>query len=303
MKKLFLFLALSFAIVSCEETDEIFPDDQTSDETTDDQTSDETTDDQTSDDTATYAVLTFEDADYKGTGNYLGYSDWSSLIDEQYYGAPLIYGEADENWNYNTDYNWYDEGNTELASEFLTGWYGTNFGSGGHAISNYTLAEVTDDPYYSYQLSVVATGNGGYNGSENFAMHYGYDEYAVYESNPDLPNFYFKDGTARVVDHMYVIASNILLNFIEVGYGEVVVSDEDYIILTAAGYDATGALTGTTTIDLVRNGAGLSSWTKFDLSSLGEVITVKFNVSGTTANNYGFCAPAYFAYDNVTVKL
>lgn len=276
MKKTLLLLATAATIFSCsKDDDEIVPDNST-----------------------IYETLTFEDADYLGSGNYLGYTDWSSLIDEEYYGAPLIYGESDaDSWSYNTTYNWYDEGNTELASQMLSG----GFSAGGHAISNYTLDELTADPYYSNQLSVVSSGNGGYASSENFAVHFGYDEDADYDSNPDLPNFYFKDGVERVVDHMYVKPTNLALYFYQNGDDYTSVSSDDYVVLTAAGYDSTGALTGTVSIDMLRDGVAMEDWTKFDLSSLGEVLTVKFNISGTPSNSWGFSVPAYFAYDNVTV--
>ncbi|MBQ1279682.1 MAG: hypothetical protein IIY14_01000, partial [Bacteroidales bacterium] len=53
-------------------------------------------------------TLTFE-------GDY-----WDSLIDDVQYGGPLLYGDMVTG----TDYNWYDQGNTELASELCD-----NYGS------------------------------------------------------------------------------------------------------------------------------------------------------------------------------
>lgn len=65
-------------------------------------------------------VLTFEDADYMGSGSYLGKKDWSSLIDSQQYGGPLLYPATAEKV-----YNWYDEANTGLASDLPN-----NYGDG-----------------------------------------------------------------------------------------------------------------------------------------------------------------------------
>ena len=66
-------------------------------------------------------VLTFEDADYKGSE---GANYWSSLISDGEYG------------NGNGRYSWDDENNTELA--FYPSYTALFPGYGGHAISNYT---------------------------------------------------------------------------------------------------------------------------------------------------------------------
>lgn len=46
----------------------------------------------------------------------------------------------------------------------------------------------------------------------------------------------------------------------------------------------------------------VTDWTKFDLSGLGKVTRVTFNVTGSSDNGYGFSQPAYFAYDDVAVR-
>lgn len=43
-------------------------------------------------------------------------------------------------------------------------------------------------------------------------------------------------------------------------------------------------------------------WTKWDLSVLGKVAKVDFNITGSSDNGYGFSQPAYFAYDDVAVR-
>ena len=46
----------------------------------------------------------------------------------------------------------------------------------------------------------------------------------------------------------------------------------------------------------------MMDWTKWDLSGLGKVLKVTFNVTGSSDNGYGFSQPAYFAYDDVAVR-
>ena len=46
----------------------------------------------------------------------------------------------------------------------------------------------------------------------------------------------------------------------------------------------------------------ITDWTKWDLSVLGEVVSIQFNVCGDNDNNYGFSQPAYLTYDDVAVR-
>ena len=49
---------------------------------------------------------------------------------------------------------------------------------------------------------------------------------------------------------------------------------------------------------------GVKEWTKWDLSSLGKVARVEFNLVGSEElyeSGYGLGAPGYFAYDDVAV--
>ena len=75
------------------------------------------------------------------------------------------------------------------------------------------------------------------------------------------------------------------------------------VYLTATGYDEYGTQVGQCTIYLVNGPDNIvDRWVKWDLSSLGEVYRVDFNVLGTSDNGYGFSQPAYFAYDDVAVR-
>lgn len=46
----------------------------------------------------------------------------------------------------------------------------------------------------------------------------------------------------------------------------------------------------------------ITTWTAWDLSSLGEVVEVKFDMTGDVENEYGFAMPTYYAIDDVTVE-
>ena len=247
--------------------------------------------------------LSFEDSDYKGTGNYIGKSDWSSLIDNPQYGGPLLYGQSGMG---PSDYNWYDENNTLLQQEFPTNWGTTCYWGGGHAISNYVDMDLTHGGF-QYQLAVYykdpATGNGGHNGSKNFCVHYGYTDNSGYASE-NLPYIYFGDGVARVVDHMYVTMTTYLANCVANGNGLTApAGEDDWVKLVAIGYDEDGNEVKTKPeFYLVGKTGNILEWSKWDLSALGKVVKIDFNVTGSNDNGYGFSQPAYFCYDDVAVR-
>ena len=253
-------------------------------------------------------VLTFEDSDYVGAGNMLGNKDWSSLIDNPEYGeGGLLYGEQMFVTSIKLGkYEWYDEGNTELAHKFLGGSFGTlDYAGGGHAISNYVETDLSKGDY-TRQLSVVVkdpnTGFGGYGGSENFAMHYGYIDNSGFGMTTNLPHIYFKDDTPRVIDHMYVAPNTYLANCVTNGNGLTdPLGNEGYVNIIAIGYNGDTKV-GELKFELANENGFIDKWTKWDLSSLGKVTKVEFNMEGDSDNGYGFSQPAYFAYDNVAVR-
>ncbi len=258
-------------------------------------------------------VLTFEDADYKGGANFAGGSDWSSLISDPQYGGPLLYGESGMGVSSVEEaYKWSDDNNTWLSNILSEGYGSWCYWSGGHAISNYGTSNIEAFGGFESQLTVFnkaagddvsQTGN-GHNGSNNFAMHYGYADNSGYGLGEDaLPTLRFADNTARVIDHMYVNNSTYALNCYVNGNSLTAnIGPDDWVKIVATGYN-NDEKTGTAEIYLC-NGPEeiIMDWTKFDLSVLGEVTKVTFNVTGSSDNGYGFSQPAYFAYDDVAVR-
>lgn len=269
-------------------------------------------------------VLTFEDgsekfAAYTITGydntTYSYYdhkvTSWNNLIDTPEYGGPLAYGDMGFNGEMRgCDYHWYDEGNTYLASELPTNYGSQVYWGGGHVISHYAAEDYTTYGTYNNQMTVFGVGQeydvtrtGGRNGSKNFAMHYGYKDGSDYNMTENLPYIYFGDGEARVIDHMWVNNSCYAISCYMDGNGLTAkIGEEDWVKVVATGYDADG---NTTTAEIyLCNGPDniVTDWTKWDLSSLGAVVMVEFNITGSSDNGYGFSQPAYFAYDDVAVR-
>ncbi len=257
-------------------------------------------------------VLTFEDADYKGGTNFAGGNDWSSLIDDPQYGGSLLYGSSGAGvYSEDEAYQWTDTGNTGLKHIFPYNYNAYCYWGGGHAISNYSTGDIETYGGFETQLTVYKKGvsglshtGGGHNGSDNFAVHYGYMDGSQFNKTENLPALTFADGSEHVIDHMYVNTTTYLLNCLVNGNGLTAkIGPDDWVKLVATGYDTKGTKTGETVIYLC-NGPDniIMDWTKWDLSSLGKVSKVTFNVTGSSDNGYGFSQPAYFAYDDVAVR-
>ena len=80
------------------------------------------------------------------------------------------------------------------------------------------------------------------------------------------------------------------------------IKEGDKFYITATGYNGENCV-GECAIYLVDGPDDIvKEWVKWDLSTLGKVSRIEFNVLGTSDNGYGFSQPAYFAYDDVAVR-
>ena len=213
-------------------------------------------------------------------------SKWDALVDSPQYGGPLLYGDMVSG----VDYNWYDQGNTELASELCESNGAAIYWNGGHAVSNYTGQPATTD--YTLQLAIPL--ESGHDGSKNFCVHNGFKS----EFSKNVGYFYFKDGTGRTIESMYVTNTSYYL-----GTVEPLATDSDWTKVTATGYNAEGSVTGTSEIYLTESGKSINEWTLWDLTGLGTPVRVEFDITSSIQNEYGMAAPGYFAYDDVTVRM
>ena len=235
-------------------------------------------------------VLTFEDADYKGTESNAS-TYWSDLIPSGPYG------------NGNARYSWYDEGNTELAYSVQYSLYGM----GGHAgVSNYVGSDLSQG-VFDHDLQAYNV-EGGHSGS-NFNVHFGYLDDSGMGMMDKLVFFEFGDEVARVIDHMWVTNTTYVYNNLANGVsdfgGNYTPSESSSLKIVAYGYKDYDTTEPTTAEFYLCEGLNyVSTWTKWDLSQLGEVVKVEFNLVGSEDmyGDYGFMLPGYFAYDDVAVR-
>lgn len=285
-------------------------------------------------------TLTFEDNDAKFEPYYLDYvydwsgkeiCTWSDLIDDVQYGGPLAYG------NYSSGdamYTWWDEGNTDLSHIFPDN-YGYCFWGGGHVISNYWGEGFDDEDrdkhiakYYGEDYVTDNAGNdqmlGWFNlqymipvpahSGENFVVHYGYKDFFSFVEN--LPELYFEDGEARVIDHMYVTNTNYTLNQLYMGVKSEAgnsfggnwtgLNDDAWLKIVAMGFENADDDEPISEVEfsLVEGVNVVTDWQKWDLTPLGAVAKVRFNFlySEEMGGKYGFTIPGYFAYDDIAVR-
>ena len=264
-------------------------------------------------------VLTFEDEDaefepYECTFNYaMSFYEETKFVEKwsDYIPTDTRYGSG------HGSYEWYDENNTELAfvKPTIDSWWGIS----GHAgISNYVGNDIKaegDEPSNLFMRDLEAFNvTGGANGSKNFCTQYGYldpDEYAtMYSPEGVLPGIQFYDKQPRVIDHMYVTNTTYAYGIITRGEcdfgGSYEYTDESTFKIVAYGYDSLEDTEPTITeFYLLNTGKRIiTDWTKWDLSVLGEVVRVEFNLVACYEGYgiYGLVIPAYFAYDDVAVR-
>ncbi|UCF91102.1 MAG: DUF4465 domain-containing protein [Desulfobacterales bacterium] len=84
--------------------------------------------------------------------------------------------------------------------------------------------------------------------------------------------------------------------------------DPDWFLLTVIGKDSQGEVTGTVEFYLAdyrfddnANDFLVDAWTRVDLSSLGEVASLEFELSSSDVGAFGMNTPAYFALDNLAL--
>lgn len=264
----------------------------------------------------TLRTLTFEDEDTKFEAYECEFYFPFNFMD------PYVY-QTVEKWsdyiprdgqygNGHGAYEWYDQGNTELAfiKPEIESWWGIS----GHAgISDYVGSDYVNEGNYMYDLQAYNV-TGGANGSKNFCSQYGYldpEEYATqYSPQGVLPGLQFYDGVARVIESMYVTNTTYAYKVLVSGEcdfgGSYEYTDDSTFKIVAYGYDSMDDTEPTIAeFYLLNTGKRMvTEWTKWDLSGLGEVVKVEFNLVACD-NGYGIYGnviPAYFAYDDIVVR-
>ena len=241
--------------------------------------------------------------------------EYTHLIDFEdprvadYLAGPTAQGEN----LYNDSYYGYDDEPTGLFM-LPTNESDYGFASGGIAISQWNdmTKGANSNEWWLNQCSVYysdpVTGKGGYKGSNTFAVHYGNNN-DYWDGRTQIT---FADNTKSCIfDHFYV--TNNTYAVLSMTYGDGFAhahsyENKDWFKLVVEGIAKGGGTTGKVEFYLsdfrTPTSPGIiTEWTPVDLSPLGEVTAILFDLQSSDDNGYGMATPAYFCFDNLAVKL
>ena len=214
---------------------------------------------------------------------------------EEYTLAANGHKDVDEAWVDNTETHLYSGtyafGNTpNKAYKAYT----------GYAICSDQSTEATDN----YNIDQFRSAAGGAYEGTNYAVAYysaPSDWFAGYTDPLTLTN----SAEPQTVTGFYITNTVYTLDAILNGdYASDAFAQGDYMSVTAKGYNG-AEKTGEVVFYLAdyrsentEEHFALSTWKWFDLSSLGAVTRVEFEIFTTKSDDYGFTTPTYFCLDN-----
>ena len=206
-------------------------------------------------------------------------------------------GPTSEGANTYEAYTGYHDPLTDIRFDSEGGDYGgTKYWSSGIAISKWT-DKVTEG--YINQCSVYS--DGGHSGSDVFGVSYG------------STSVYFNTTDAEyVIEEIWVVNSTYAALSMTNGdsFGAKIFSyaDGDWFKLTIKGYKSNSTIeTGTVEFYLAdfRTATSpgiITNWSKVDLTSLGKVHSIKFELSSSDVSAWGMNTPDYFCIDDIVVR-
>ncbi len=192
--------------------------------------------------------------------------------------------------------------------------YGTygGFISGDNYFANYEAAayyswegfaysNMTDTTTAGYTNQYSAITGGGVNGSDNYAVAF---TYTMWGQPAQTYNGYTTGEYAQTVTGFYVTNTTYAYLSMRDGDGYSTAFDEDdWFKLTIYGLDSSYEQTGNCVEFYLAEGTDiLSSWEWVDLSILGAVYGLEFELTSSDNSAYGMNTPAYFAMDNLTTS-
>ena len=181
----------------------------------------------------------------------------------------------------------FESGTFEFASGCMSDWdYWYWFGYANH----------TDNSYASLDDQWKNVVGGGYNGSANYGV--------AFAAEFNGPCYVTLLTEPAVVPGFYITNSSYAYNSLTGGDSFAKKFDKgDWFKLTITGYDAADAVTGTKDYYLadLRDEATayiINDWRYVDLSGLGAVAKIGFELSSSDTGDWGMNTPAYFCFDD-----
>ena len=196
-------------------------------------------------------------------------------------------------------------GADENNEMFSGGWLFTNtYWPEYSAWDGFTASNHTDLTQTGMDAQYTAATGAGYDGSTQYGVAYvmGYgvptDVYAADGQEHTVTGFY-------ITNNLWAYQSIMEGDYSSTPFGGTTGDDPDWFKLTATGKNASGQTIGTLDFYLAdyrfannEEDYVVDTWEWFDLSPLGAVHTISFELSSTKNNDYGMLTPAYFCIDD-----
>lgn len=193
-----------------------------------------------------------------------------------------------------------ESGDNEM---FSGGWMFYNYYMPDYSFwGGFTASNHTDMSQSGLNAQYTAASGCGYDGSAQYGVAYAMGVQC---------DVHASDNQAHTVTGCYVTNNLWAYQNIHDGdatatpFGGTSGNDPDWFKLTATGKDANGNTIGTAEFYLAdyrftnnEEDYVLNTWEWFDLSTLGAVNTISFDLSSSKNNNYGMITPAYFCIEN-----
>lgn len=214
---------------------------------------------------------------------------------EEYELAEGEHKMVDDAWIDNTETNLYS-GTFAFANTPNKSWNAYS----GYVISADHSSEATGD----YNIDQFRSAAGGSYEGDNFAVAY-YSAPSDWFAGYNDPITFTNSSEPQAVTGFYVTNSAYTLDAILNGdYANGPFSQGDYYRLTITGYngsdktnDVVFYLADYRSEDATEHFA-IDTWEWVDLSELGAVTRIEFNLFTTKSDSYGFTTPTYFCLDN-----
>ncbi|MFA5239314.1 MAG: DUF4465 domain-containing protein [Phycisphaerae bacterium] len=194
---------------------------------------------------------------------------------------------------------------SDQSGDFVSGsvYFNNNYNSTYGSWDGFAYSNITDTASSGLTAQYNAITGSGQNGSANYGISYiGWAELPTITLN-----------VAGVVDGLYVTNNNYAYYSMLNGdayakkFGGSSGNDEDWLLLTITGKDAGGTAIGTVDFYLAdyrfednSKDYIVNMWEYVDLSCLGAVKNLEFNLSSSDTGVMGMNTPAYFAMDNLS---
>lgn len=223
-------------------------------------------------------------------------------IDNAFLAGPTAYGD---NLYEGADNQFisYTDPATSLVFGINEAFDAHNFYNGGFAISQWNNMS---ENLYTNQCSVYykdpKTQMGGYNGSKTFA---------IFHTSATAPTEIYFSQSGKEVQFAYCYVANSTYTYLSAKNGSdynaaLNYSNKGWLKLTITGYDTAGNVTNSVEHYLAdfRNekSSGLSEgWERVDLSTLGFVAKLSFDITGSDVGEWGLNTPAYCCIDEIAI--